>query len=503
LIGEESGVVGTKTTEHFNGRKSEHPSKTRAAIYARISLDRDGDQLGVSRQRKDCRRVCADRGWKVADEYVDNNISATNRRVVRPEYQRLLADIRDGKIDAVVVYDLDRLTRRPIELEGFVNTCALAGVTQLVFVGGGVDMGTGDGLLVARIKGAFAAEECRKLSQRMRRKKVEQAENGTLLGGGNRPFGFKADRFTHDQVEADLLREAASRVLRGERLLLIVRDWRERGIRSSTGIQWAVESLRVSLCNPRTAGLQVHRGEVVGEAAFEGILDRETWDQVTQALSRKPRILTPHFPFNGIVRCGECGSFLTGWIKRQSLRERHFYRCSRWRGDCGGVAVSGVPLEEYIFGLIKALANDPGVRTVVESMMSKHQDDALEMDARIAKDERRLQTIDESFSEHRIPRAEWLIQRRRLETRIVERTNDRANLLGWSALDRLATGWDSTPAEEQTRLTQSLIRSIRVSRIGLGASKNKFNPSRVVIDWRDDGVLACFLKELDALIAEG
>jgi hypothetical protein len=241
----------------------------------------------------------------------------------------------------------------------------------------------------------------------------------------------------------------------------------------------------------------------VGEAAFEGILDRQTWDQVTQALSQTERLKPPHYPFNGIARCGECGSFLTGWIKRESLGQRHFYRCSRWRGDCGGVAVSGVPLEEHVFGLLKALANNPAVRGVVESMMSKHSDAVMELDARISRDEWRLQTLDEGFSEHRIPRTDWLGQRRRLETRIVERTDDRANLLGWPTLDRLATGWDSTPPEEQTRLTQSLIRSIRVRRIGLGASMNKFNPKRVTIDWRDDGVLACFPRELDAILAGG
>ena len=63
-----------------------------AAIYARISSDQTGEGLGVARQLEDCRRLAADRGWTVAAEYVDNDISAY-RGKTRPEYARMLADI--------------------------------------------------------------------------------------------------------------------------------------------------------------------------------------------------------------------------------------------------------------------------------------------------------------------------------------------------------------------------------------------------------------------------
>jgi site-specific DNA recombinase len=74
----------------------------RVAIYARISSDRDGDRLGVARQLKDCERLAAEKGWLVADRYVDDDASAWGRRP-RPEYERLLADIRAGLIDGLVV----------------------------------------------------------------------------------------------------------------------------------------------------------------------------------------------------------------------------------------------------------------------------------------------------------------------------------------------------------------------------------------------------------------
>jgi DNA invertase Pin-like site-specific DNA recombinase len=91
----------------------------RAAAYLRQSKDQNGTGLAVARQRKDCLKLCCERGWEVT-EYVDNDVSAYSG-VIRPAYTRMLADIEAGKVDAVVVWDLDRLHRRPIELEHFID----------------------------------------------------------------------------------------------------------------------------------------------------------------------------------------------------------------------------------------------------------------------------------------------------------------------------------------------------------------------------------------------
>src|SRR3954464_4593695 len=104
----------------------------RVAIYARISSD-DGTALGGARPVEDCRKLAAELGWEVAEEYVDNDVSAYSGKR-RPAYERMLADICDGYRDAVLVYHVDRLTRRPIELEQFVETVTAAGVRHVRFV---------------------------------------------------------------------------------------------------------------------------------------------------------------------------------------------------------------------------------------------------------------------------------------------------------------------------------------------------------------------------------
>ena len=93
----------------------------RAAIYLRISLDRHGDGLAVERQREDCKRIIAQRGWEHVATYEDPSVSASSRTVTRPGYERMVRDWQAGRFDAVVCWDLDRLTRQPRQLEDWID----------------------------------------------------------------------------------------------------------------------------------------------------------------------------------------------------------------------------------------------------------------------------------------------------------------------------------------------------------------------------------------------
>src|SRR5690348_12936743 len=107
-------------------------STRRAAIYCRISQDREGAGLGVERQRQDCEALAARLGWTITAVHVDNDTSAHSGKP-RPGYAALLADIEAGTADAVLVWHTDRLHRSPAELETFVEICERRGVfTQTV-----------------------------------------------------------------------------------------------------------------------------------------------------------------------------------------------------------------------------------------------------------------------------------------------------------------------------------------------------------------------------------
>src|SRR4051794_2631043 len=106
-----------------------------AGVYARISSDREADGLGVARQIADCERLAERKGWRVVEQYVDDDISAWSGKL-RPEYARLLTDLQTGTINGLLVYDLDRLHRQPSELESFIDLCQRLGLTNVASVSG-------------------------------------------------------------------------------------------------------------------------------------------------------------------------------------------------------------------------------------------------------------------------------------------------------------------------------------------------------------------------------
>jgi site-specific DNA recombinase len=89
----------------------------RIGALLRISYDKQGLRLGVGRQRDICNKLAASRGWEIVDYYDDNNRSAYRKNVIRKEFERLVIDLREGRIDGIVSYDLDRNWRQPKDLE--------------------------------------------------------------------------------------------------------------------------------------------------------------------------------------------------------------------------------------------------------------------------------------------------------------------------------------------------------------------------------------------------
>ena len=283
-----------------------------AAIYARISSDPDDTRLGVERQLADCRALAARKGWAVAQEYVDNDISASGAQR-RPQYRQMLEDIKTGALDAVIVWAEDRLHRHPKELEEFFEIIDAAGIKDLATVSGDTDLSTDDGKLKARILGAVAANESAKLTRRIRRKHEELAQRGKLSGGGTRPYGFEDDRLTIRPDEAHIIKELATRVLSGDSLRSMCRDLDERAVLTVTGVSWTPHVLRRMLMSGRISGQREHLGEIVGPAEWPAIIAPADTARLRSVLG-DPRRRTNRSPrrylLAGMLRCSLCGATL-------------------------------------------------------------------------------------------------------------------------------------------------------------------------------------------------
>src|SRR5688572_33310973 len=132
----------------------------KAAKYRRISDDREGRELGVTRQNEDLDKLAERNGLTIVADYCDNDISASTRsQKRRPEYQRMLVDARAGKFDVILGYSSSRLTRRPRELEEQIDLAEECGTRFLYVASPSFDLNPSAGRTVARGPAAMGAGE--------------------------------------------------------------------------------------------------------------------------------------------------------------------------------------------------------------------------------------------------------------------------------------------------------------------------------------------------------
>lgn len=460
-----------------------------AAVYCRISQDRLGTQLGVRRQEEDCRALADRKGWRVAEVYVDDDVSAYSGKP-RPAYRRLLVDLASGSRDAVLVYDLDRLHRQPRELEEFFGVCDQAAVRDLASVAGDVNLSTDEGRFHARIMGAVAAKESADKSRRIRRQRDQMASEGRP-NGGRRPYGYEPGGLVVREAEAQRVREAARRVLAGESLRTVARSWNATGAPSASGSEWTVSGLRSVLSGPRIAGLRVHRGEVVGDAAWPALVDRETHERLVALLGDRRRQGKGRPPTNlltAMLVCGRCGANLSSSRRLDGARR---YACHPSPGGakgCGRIAVAAEPVEAVVSEAVLSALSGPGLEDALRAASGEDAERA-ELIASLQADEARLDELATLYADGQLDARSWSVARERLQTRAEDTRKALQRRPGLGVLGSLPTGdsalraaWDAESVEWRRAVIAAVLDHVVV---GPGRQGPRtFDPSRLDLVWR-------------------
>ena len=460
-------------------------------MYLRISRDPTGLKAGVKRQREDCLALAEKRGWNVVDVLTDNDVSAW-RGKARPAYRRMLAMIATHQVDGVVVWHLDRLVRLPKELEEFFEVCQEAGVTNLASVTGDIDLGTYDGQFMARILGAVAKKESDDKSRRIRRKAREIAEAGRVGGGGTRPFGYDDDRVTVREDERPLVVEAADRVLAGESVRGIITDWSRRGIATVTGAEWRSTTLRRMLLSPRIAGMREHQGEVLGEAEWPAIIDRETHERLRVVLTSPARLkcvpgTARRYLLTGFLCCGRCGAMLVARPKDDKQRA-HVCAAGADFSGCGKISTLAEPIEDLVAEAIFQRLDTPALTDALHD--DGNDGEQARLLAGIRADEDALTRLAaDHYVERIISRPEFISARAALESRIEDtrralaaRSRHATLVSVPSGADAARRAWAERDLEWRRALVGALIEKVIVNPAVRG--RNTFDSSRFDITWR-------------------
>lgn len=181
------------------------------------------------------------------------------RRVVRPQFRAMLKHLTDGQAQVMVAYDLDRAVRDPRDLEDLIDVKVLGGFA-VRSVTGSLRLDTDPDVAMAGVLVAMANKSSADTARRIARAAKQQAIEGAWHGG-RVPFGYRAEAgaLVIDPVTEPLVVEMYQRVLAGDSLYRIRKDWNARCILTTHGCAWSDRTLKMVLYNPSNKGVREYR----------------------------------------------------------------------------------------------------------------------------------------------------------------------------------------------------------------------------------------------------
>lgn len=445
-----------------------------AAIYLRISLDQTGEGLAIERQRQECHRIVTERGWRVTKEYVDQSITASDARKRRPQYDALVRDFEAGLYDALVCYDLDRLTRQPRQLEDWIDAAEGRGLA-IVTANGEADLTTDAGRLFARIKAAVARAEVERKSARQ----TAAARQRAALG--RPPLGVRLTGYlpTGEVVEEEavLVRRIFALFHGGESLRGITQTLAAEGASTRNGRPWNPSTIRGILSNPRYAGRAVYRGAETGELGHWKPLVSEDVFRVVNARLADPRRKTVRHGTDrkhlgsGIYTCGVCDGPIRAWSGER-------YRC---RDGC--VNRSMVPVDSFVLAVIAERLRRPDMA----NLLAAPPEDATSAMEAVTIAQHRLDAIAADYdgglidgTRFAVATAKAKAELKTVEDRLAQLAPNEALAAVLSAPDPAAAFLDASLMAQRavigTLTTVHLDRGTRYTRT--------FDPTTVRIGWR-------------------
>lgn len=291
-------------------------SGARAVLYGRVSRDRYGEGRSVDSQLAELHSVAAREGWRVVAERRDDGVGVSRySRGVRAGWPEAVALIADGQVDVLACWELSRATRDRQVYAALLAACEERGV-RLYAGGRYLDPSDPDEAFGLDVEAAVAVREAGTTSKRTRRGQAHAAAQGRPHGPIIWPYRRVYNhRGALERVEliperAAALREAAATVLAGGTLTAAAEKINASGIDPTR--RHVGRTLRRLLLTPTTAGLRVHRGQVVGEGVWPAVFDLETHRRLVALLSQPERRCTTDNQVRhllpGLALCGLCGA---------------------------------------------------------------------------------------------------------------------------------------------------------------------------------------------------
>ncbi|MBU1923676.1 MAG: recombinase family protein [Candidatus Omnitrophica bacterium] len=340
----------------------------KCAIYTRVSTDMQAEVEFNSCEAQEAKIksfIKSQENMKIFRVYSDPGFTGANLN--RPAFQELLQDVQDKKIDLVISYKIDRLTRSPKDFYHLIEIFDKHGV-NFISVTERFDTSTPSGRLLRNIMLTFAQFERELISERTRDKMLQRAQKGMWNGGGV-PFGYKAEnkKLVIDTNNAKIVKDIYENYLLHNSIVKIYENLRDKKVTDEKGIPFSKSEIWQILRNATYTG-KVKFAKKIYPGNHQAIISEEIFNLAQEIHKDRKRTMKvyKHFPLAGLIQCKDCGSVMTPCHtnkKKGKHRKRYYYyRCTKtfhneW-ADCETKQVSANRLEDYIFSNLERISLD-------------------------------------------------------------------------------------------------------------------------------------------------
>ena len=509
-----------------------------AGLYARVSTQRQVlEGYSLDAQKENLAHFATSQGWNVYDSYADEGISGKNVKD-RPSVKKLINDIKARKIDVVVLYKFDRLTRDSRDTEDFIELIQEYGIMVYTLSGGMVDVSTPSGRFNTRILGAAAQFERETTIDRVVDGFIKKVKNGYSLCSSTPSYGY--DRPKHQEIQTINKKEAAvvkrifSLYIKGKTFTEICdilnsekiptkKNGMKKKKRNSNEYYtiktvWLPKIIRLILSNPTYIGkvrYGVNREQVTIEEAadyknrgkgfitkglHEAIIDEKTWNKAQNKLAKIKKSYKTNLPksdvyYCGTLVCGICGHPLTTNRTNKKRKDgttlvHNGYRCvNREKKLCPALGISHKKVETAFLEYIEKLED---LKDIEKYKPNQEEENELELTSLKNRKNQRLnkkKEIMNLFMEDKIEYEEYTIMKEKIEKEYEDISNEikkiekmREGIKKKPTVSNITKSirdhWDYLSNDEKYQFLTEFVKKIVI----VNKSKDKINGIPEIID---------------------
>lgn len=378
-------------------------TQKRASIYARVSTVEQAEEgYSIDEQINVIRQWCEQEGYVIYKEYVDRGISGKNIKG-RPAIQELLHDANQKCFDVVLVWKMNRLSRKSVDLLTIVEKLQNKGIGFRSFTER-YETETPSGRLQFQMMAAIAEFERANIAENVKMGMLARAREGSWNGG--QVLGYdvvsipsdnrkrKISKLVINDKEAQTVRRIFELYSGGHGYKAIANKVNKEGHRSKKGNSFSINAIRTILTNPIYVGFirynvrqdwsekrrnNINPNPVIEKGQHDPIISEETWEKAQSILknrSKTPnRVHSGEYPLTGVMKCPACGAGMvlgrtTNRNKDGSKRVLEYYVCGAWKNKgtaaCRSNGIRTEYADKYVLNKIGGLAtSDQLIKDVV------------------------------------------------------------------------------------------------------------------------------------------